>query len=484
MENMMVDELTDTLINKGRQGLSKNAKYADFIDYAALSRLASRPEAEDVEIDEILSRAAELKGLQVEDAAALLSVHRPEQIRRIMAAAEHAKQTIYGKRMVMFAPLYTGNHCINNCLYWGFRKDNTDLTRRKLSVEEVCAETKILLREGHKRLLVLTGETGPGDLASLKETLQAIYQVKENGQGIRRINVEIAPLTTAQFRELKTCNIGTYICFQETYDQELYGKYHPAGPKADYKNRLFVMHRAMEAGISDVGIGALFGLADHRFETLALLKHAEELERCFNCGPHTVSVPRIEPAHGAPVSEMVPFPVSDDAFRTIIAVLRLSLPYTGIILSTRESAALRHELFRYGVSQISAGSRTAIGGYTENQAEEGQFSLGDQRTMEEVINELVEMGFIPSFCTGCYRKGRVGKDFMDLAKPGLIKSYCHPNGLVSFAEYLSDYATEKTRKKGFAMIEKLVAEEENRAIQGGLRKSLERIAAGARDIYL
>lgn len=484
MENMMAEGLTDTLINKGRQGLSKNAKYADFIDYAALSRLASRPEVEDVEIDEILSRAAELKGLQVEDAAALLSVRRPEQIRRIMAAAEHAKQTIYGKRMVMFAPLYTGNHCINNCLYCGFRKDNTDLTRRKLSVEEVCAETKILLREGHKRLLVLTGETGPGDLASLKETLQAIYQVKENGQGIRRINVEIAPLTTAQFRELKTCNIGTYICFQETYDQELYGKYHPTGPKADYKNRLFVMHRAMEAGISDVGIGALFGLADHRFETLALLKHAEELERCFNCGPHTVSVPRIEPAHGAPVSEMVPFPVSDDAFRTIIAVLRLSLPYTGIILSTRESAALRHELFRYGVSQISAGSRTAIGGYTENQAEEGQFSLGDQRTMEEVINELVEMGFIPSFCTGCYRKGRVGKDFMDLAKPGLIKSYCHPNGLVSFAEYLSDFATEKTRKKGFALIEKLVAEEENPAIQGGLRKSLERIAAGERDIYL
>jgi 2-iminoacetate synthase len=461
-----------------------HANYSEFIDYPALHRLASRPEAGDGEIDAILSWAAELKGLKVEDAAALLSVRRPEQIRRIMAAAAQVKQMIYGKRMVMFAPLYTSNYCINNCLYCGFRKDNKELTRRKLTVEEICAETRILLQEGHKRLLVLTGETGDNDISALKETLHAIYQVRENGQGIRRINVEIAPLTTAQFRELKTCNIGTYICFQETYDPELYGRYHRTGPKADYKNRLFVMHRAMEAGIDDVGIGALFGLADHRFETLALLKHAEELERVFNCGPHTVSAPRIEPAHGAPVSEAVPFPVDDDAFRTIIAVLRLSLPYTGIILSTRESAALRHELFRYGVSQISAGSRTAIGGYTENQAAEGQFSLGDQRSMEEVIGELVEMGFIPSFCTGCYRKGRVGKDFMDLAKPGLIKSFCHPNGLVSFAEYLTDFATAKTRKKGFELIENLVKQEENPAIQAGIRKSLERIADGERDIYL
>jgi 2-iminoacetate synthase len=461
-----------------------HANYSEFIDYPALHRLASRPEAGDGEIDAILSWAAELKGLKVEDAAALLSVRRPEQIRRIMAAAAQVKQMIYGKRMVMFAPLYTSNYCINNCLYCGFRKDNKELTRRKLTVEEICAETRILLQEGHKRLLVLTGETGDNDISALKETLHAIYQVRENGQGIRRINVEIAPLTTAQFRELKTCNIGTYICFQETYDPELYGRYHRTGPKADYKNRLFVMHRAMEAGIDDVGIGALFGLADHRFETLALLKHAEELERVFNCGPHTVSAPRIEPAHGAPVSEAVPFPVDDDAFRTIIAVLRLSLPYTGIILSTRVSAALRHELFRYGVSQISAGSRTAIGGYTENQAAEGQFSLGDQRSMEEVIGELVEMGFIPSFCTGCYRKGRVGKDFMDLAKPGLIKSFCHPNGLVSFAEYLTDFATAKTRKKGFELIENLVKQEENPAIQAGIRKSLERIADGERDIYL
>lgn len=467
-----------------RKSSVEEEHYPEFIDDAALRTLALRPQAGEGEIDEILSRAAELKGLRQDDAAALLSVRQPQQIRRIMAAAEQAKLTIYGKRMVLFAPLYTNNHCVNNCLYCGFRKDNREITRRKLNIAEICAETRVLLLEGHKRLLVLSGETGGHDLSSLKETLQAIYQVRENGQGIRRINVEIAPLSTAQFRELKTCNIGTYICFQETYDQGLYGRYHRTGPKADYKNRLFVMHRAMEAGIDDVGIGALFGLADHRFETLALLRHAEELERIFGCGPHTVSVPRIEPAHGAPVSEEIPFPVDDDAFRTIIAVLRLSLPYTGIILSTREKAELRHELFRYGVSQISAGSRTAIGGYSDNQAEQGQFSLGDQRSMEEVIGELVDMGFIPSFCTGCYRRGRVGKDFMDLAKPGLIKSFCHPNGLVSFAEYLSDFAAEKTRKHGFALIEKMVEEEENSAMQTVLRESLVRIGGGERDIYL
>lgn len=463
--------------------LPDNEEYLDFIKCDALRKLSLRSEAGKKEINAVLSRAAELKGLNVEDAAALLSVRRPDQIQKIMAAAEQAKQTIYGKRLVMFAPLYTSNYCINNCLYCGFRQDNQELKRRKLTLEEIRAETRALLKEGHKRLLVLTGESGGNDLARLKETLAAIYEVKEKGQGIRRVNVEIAPLTVDQFRELKTCNIGTYICFQETYDPDLYGKYHPSGPKSDYANRLFVMHRAMEGGINDVGIGALFGLADHRFETLAMLRHAKELERCFNCGPHTVSVPRIEPAQGAPLARNVPFPVDDNAFRTIIAVLRLSLPYTGIILSTRESAQLRHELFRYGVSQVSAGSRTAIGGYTENQKEAGQFSLGDLRSMETVINDMVNMGFIPSFCTGCYRRGRVGKDFMDLAKPGLIKSYCHPNGLFSFAEYLIDFASAHTRTNGFDLIGRLVEAEENPAIRSGIQASLDRIAHGERDVY-
>jgi 2-iminoacetate synthase len=458
--------------------------YPEFLNITELKELASRPAPAAVEVETILNKALKLKGLNTKEAAALLAVRDEKQIHRIMEAAAKAKETIYGKRMVMFAPLYSGNHCSNNCLYCGFSKDNKDITRRKLEQDEIALQTRMLLKEGHKRLLLLSGESGHYPLEYLKESLETIYKVEEKGTSIRRVNVEIAPLRVDEFKELKECNIGTYICFQETYDPDLYKKYHISGPKANYENRLYVMHRAMEAGIDDIGIGTLFGLADHRFEVLAMLRHAEELERLYNCGPHTVSVPRIEPAPGSALTENVPFPVDDDAFRTIIAVIRLSLPYTGIILSTRESAELRQELFRYGVSQISAGSKTSIGGYTEKEAENQQFALGDHRSMEEVINDMVGMGFIPSFCTGCYRKGRVGQDFMDLAKPGLIKHYCLPNGIVSFAEYLMDYAGDKTRKSGFALIKKLTDEESDPVVKGNITSSLEKINAGERDIYL
>lgn len=458
--------------------------YPEFLNYNELRSLATRPAPDKTELDAILQKASELKGLKAEEAAALLAVQDPQQIKEIMEEAARAKETIYGKRMVMFAPLYTGNHCSNNCLYCGFRKDNTELKRRKLNQDEIAQQTRLLIQEGHKRILLLSGESGHYPLSFLKESLETIYSVKEEGAGIRRVNVEVAPLTLEQFKELKQCKIGTYTCFQESYDPLLYKKYHPTGPKSNYENRLFVMHRAMEAGIDDVGMGILFGLADHRFEVLSLLKHAEELERLYNCGPHTVSVPRIEPAPGAPLTENVPFPVDNDAFRTIIAVIRLTLPYTGIILSTRESVELRQELYRYGVSQISAGSRTSIGGYSEEEEQNSQFTLGDHRPMEEVVNDMVSMGYIPSFCTGCYRKGRVGKDFMDLAKPGLIKHYCLPNGLVSFAEYLSDYAGCETREKGFKLIRKLTKEEENIPIRNTINESLDKISAGERDIYL
>ncbi|QEN07024.1 [FeFe] hydrogenase H-cluster radical SAM maturase HydG [Oceanispirochaeta crateris] len=458
--------------------------YPEFLNVSELKKLASRRAPDQVEMEAILDKALKLKGLNTEEAAALLAVRDEKQIRLIMDAAEKAKETIYGKRMVIFAPLYSGNHCSNNCLYCGFRKDNKDIARRKLNQDEITQQTRMLLKEGHKRLLLLSGESGHYPLAYLKESLKTIYSVNEEGASIRRVNVEIAPLSVDQFKELKECSIGTYICFQETYDPDLYRKYHISGPKSNYENRLFVMHRAMEAGIDDVGIGALFGLGDHRFEVLAMMRHAEELERLYGCGPHTVSVPRIEPAPGSELTENVPFPVDDDAFRTIIAVIRLSLPYTGIILSTRESAELRQELFRYGVSQVSAGSKTSIGGYTEKEAENQQFALGDHRSMEEVLADMVGMGFIPSFCTGCYRKGRVGQDFMDLAKPGLIKHYCLPNGIVSFAEYLMDFAGEETRQKGFALINKLTEEESDSVVQGNIRSSLEKITAGERDIYL
>ena len=458
--------------------------YSEFLNIPELKSLAGRRAPSPDELDTVLAKAAELKGLSAEEAAVLLAVKDPEQIRRIMEAAEKAKDTIYGKRMVMFAPIYTGNHCSNNCSYCGFRKDNHDITRRKLNMEEIKDQTRILLKEGHKRVLLLSGESGAYPLKYLKDSIDAVYSVKEGDASIRRINVEVAPMSVEEFRELKTCNIGTYTCFQETYDPELYKDYHLSGPKADYGNRLFVMHRAMEAGIDDVGMGILFGLADHRFEVLALLKHAAELERLYGCGPHTVSVPRIEPAPGAPLTENVPFPVDDDAFRTIIAVIRLSLPYTGIILSTREPVELRQELFRYGISQISAGSKTSIGGYTEEEKDNSQFALGDHRPMEEVISDMVDMGFIPSFCTGCYRMGRVGADFMDLAKPGLIKHYCLPNGLVSFNEYLLDYAGEETLTKGTALIDKLASQETDPVIRENIRKNLEATRTGGRDLFL
>ncbi len=452
-----------------------------FLNYGALWDLAKVSPPPVSRVEEILRKALDFQGLPLEDAAALLAIQAQEQQERVLEVASRVKEEIYGQRMVLFAPLYTGNHCHNECQYCGFTKSNTALLRRCLSQREIEEQTRALLREGHKRLLLLSGESYP--FAYLKESLATIYATREREASIRRINVEVAPLRIREFQELKDCQIGTYACFQETYDPEVYKRYHLSGPKADYLNRLYVMHRAMEGGIDDVGMGVLFGLGDYRFDTLALLSHARELEKHFGCGPHTLSVPRIEPAEGAPISVAVPQPVDDQAFRMIIAVLRITLPYTGIILSTRETSQLRQELFRYGVSQISAGSRTSIGGYGEEEEKNSQFSLGDHRSIEEVISDMIDGGYIPSFCTGCYRQGRVGQDFMDLAKPGLIKHYCQPNGLVSFAEYLLDYPSKATRHKGFALIEKIIAKESPSLVEQ-IRGSIQELHQGKRDLYI
>ncbi len=436
-------------------------------------------------LHDILHDALKLKGLSLDQVAILLQAERDEDIQAILSAARQVKEAIYGRRMVLFAPLYIANYCSNNCVYCAFRRDNTGLARAKLSYKEIEEETLALLREGHKRILMLTGEDNETPLEYFLEAIRRVYHVRdERGASIRRINVEIAPLDVDGFRRLKAEKIGTYACFQETYDEKLYAKYHPSGPKSDYLWRLYVMDRAMEGGIDDVGIGVLFGLADYRFEVLALLVHANHLEKRFGCGPHTVSVPRIEPADGAPLSTRVPFPVSDQDFKKLVAIIRLALPYTGIILSTRESESLRQELFHYGVSQISAGSRTNPGAYSHPGEKTGsQFSLGDHRSLEEVISALIDDGFIPSFCTGCYRKGRVGQDFMDLAKPGLIQKFCMPNGLFSFREYLDDYASPPTRAKGLKLIEKLVKEIPDPNLQKRTSQGLQEVAEGKRDVY-
>ena len=454
-----------------------------FLDIEKLKNLASTTTVSQDELTKVLNKAKELKGLDLNDVAKLLAVESKEHIQMLLNTAALVKKEIYGNRMVMFAPIYTGNHCSNNCLYCGFRAANKDLKRITLSKEDLVKETEMLLKEGHKRVLLLCGESNKTPLQNTLDAIETVYSAEYNGHKVKRINIEIAPMEVEEFKELKKANIGTYTCFQETYDPELYKAYHPTGKKKDYQYRLDVMHRAMEAGLDDVGVGILFGLADYKFEILALLEHARSLEEEYGCGPHTVSVPRIEQAAGAPLTENIPFPVNDDDFRKIISIIRMAMPYTGIILSTRESTELREELMHFGVSQLSAGSKTSPGGYSDTD-DNSQFSLGDHRSLEDVISDLTNAGYIPSFCTGCYRKGRVGNDFMDLAKPGLIKKFCVPNGLTSYAEYLHDFGTEKTRDKGFKLIDKLVEEIPFPEILETTKKSLNLINKGKRDLYL
>ncbi|HET7838152.1 MAG TPA: [FeFe] hydrogenase H-cluster radical SAM maturase HydG [Rectinemataceae bacterium] len=470
---------------------------SSFIDRERIGNVLAESRPDGDAVRRTIDKALELKGLGPEEAALLLNAEEPELEAELLAAAGKVKELIYGRRLVLFAPLYIGNRCSNDCTYCAFRASNRDLARRDLSLDEVELEVRALLREGHKRLLVLAGEdaseTDEVTAARWVEAIRRIYSVREplpRGVGeasIRRVNVEIAPLGVEGFRLLKTANIGTYACFQETYDPQLYKDFHPRGPKADFVWRLEVMDRAMEAGIEDVGIGALFGLGDFRFEVLGMLEHARHLEARFGCGPHTVSVPRIEPAPGAPDAMAVPHAVSDREFRRIVATLRLALPYTGIIMSTREREELRDELFRYGVSQISAGSRTNPGAYSEDGAKAveagSQFQLGDHRSLEEVVTKLAEMGYVPSFCTGCYRKGRVGADFMDLAKPGLIKRFCEPNALFTFAEYVKDFAGPAMAGPAASLKASLLATLPDEETRKRSIEALARVEAGERDIY-
>ncbi|MBQ9312978.1 MAG: [Bacteroidales bacterium] len=458
-----------------------------FIDRDYLWSLIDRKAPNQNEINDILNKALKLKGLNLEEVATLLNVEDKQQIQQIMDVAHKVKEEIYGKRLVLFAPIYTGNVCCNNCTYCSFRKDNHLIKRKILSMEEIEAETSALLKQGHKRVLLICGENNKNGTEYMCEAIRRTYSVRENNgrDYIRRINVELAPMEVEDFRMLHQEKIGTYVCFQETYDSELYKRFHPAGtPKADYAYRLTVMDRAQEGGINDVGIGALFGLGDYRFEVLGLMQHAKHLEDCYGCGPHTVSIPRLEPAIGAPDAENVPMPVKDEDFKKLVAIIRIALPYTGMILSTRENATMRNELINYGISQISAGSKTNPGAYSEDEKGTGsQFELGDNREMEDVINSFIDEGYIPSFCTGCYRKGRVGEDFMDLAKPGLIKQYCLPNAIFTFEEYLKDFASEQTQIKGRQLIKDMLAEYDQKQLISKIEENLNNIDNGQRDIY-
>lgn len=463
---------------------------ADFIDDGKIERLlteSKNPSRRRVE--ELIEKAKKLKGLTPEETAVLLQVEDPELLGEIGRTARQIKRDIYGNRLVLFAPLYIANFCSNNCLYCGFRKDNKELQRVALSMEQIASEVAVLEREGHKRLLMLCGEhPGRSSLDYFIEAIETAYSVKtEKGGEIRRINVEIAPLEVEEFRRLKAAKIGTYVLFQETYHHETYRRMHPTGPKKDYVRRLTAMHRAQEGGIDDVGIGALFGLYDYKFEVLGLLFHALQLEKDCGVGPHTISIPRLEPALNAPAAIKPPRPVSDEEFKKLVAVIRMAVPYTGMILSTRETAALRSEVFDLGVSQISAGSRTNPGGYREDTSEgfrAAQFNLGDTRTPDEVILDISTHGHIPSFCTACYRLGRTGADFMDLAKPGLIQKFCRTNAILTYKEYLEDYASPEARAAGDDLIGRLLAETKSVRLRENLEKRLRKIEEGQRDLYV
>jgi 2-iminoacetate synthase len=459
---------------------------ATFINETEIARILEinlNPDA--AQVKSILDKAKEMKGLNMEDVGILSNVSDPEQLFELFETANHIKENIYGKRLVIFAPLYISNLCANECSYCAFRAKNKSIIRRSLSQAEIKRETEFLIQQGHKRILLVAGESYPAEgFQYVTNSIASVYEAKVGNGEIRRVNVNIAPLDLPEFRLLKEAKIGTYQLFQETYHRETYRKVHTEGKKKDFDYRITALHRAMEAGIDDVGIGVLFGLYNFKFELIALMQHINELEQGFGIGPHTISVPRIEPAAGSELASHPPHAVSDLDFRKIIAILRLAVPYTGIIMSTRETAHMRRETFALGVSQISAGSRTNPGGYSNSlhDVDSGQFCLGDHRPLDEVIRDVAEMGYIPSFCTGCYRLGRTGQDFMDRAKPGDIKNHCNPNAVSTFQEYLMDYASYKTRLIGEELIEDVINSMEGIARERAIAL-LEKVRKGEHDRF-
>jgi 2-iminoacetate synthase len=461
---------------------------ASFIDEARIAEtLNAARNPDSVRVREVLSKARLMEGLDAGEVAVLMELEDPALLAEMFAAARQVKNEIYGNRLVLFAPLYISNLCKNECVYCAFRARNKELIRRTLTEEEIANETRTLIDQGHKRLLLVAGESYPTEqgFGYVLKAIETIYATRSGRGEIRRVNVNIAPLTVAGFKQLKAAKIGTYQLFQETYHRGTYEAVHLSGQKRDFDWRVTAFDRAMDAGIDDVGIGVLFGLYDWKFEMLAMQQHIHHLEETFGVGPHTISVPRMEPAVGSKMAYRPPHSVSDADFKKIVAILRLAVPYTGIIMSTRENADTRRATFELGVSQISAGSRCNPGGYAElgdgHNAE--QFQLGDHRSLDEVVRDVASLGYTPSFCTACYRLGRTGADFMDLAKPGLIKHHCGPNALSSCTEYLLDYATPETRRIGVKLVEHELRTLEN-SVQTIAKRLVREVQADKRDVYV
>ena len=458
----------------------------EFIDHAEVLETlaeASRESANHRRVEEILNKAALCKGLSHREAAILLDCNDPVLEEKLYQLAGEIKHRFYGNRIVLFAPLYLSNYCVNGCIYCPYHAKNRSIPRKKLSQEEIAEEVRALIRTGHKRLAVEAGEDPlHNPLEYILDSIRTIYSVSEGGNSIRRVNVNIAATDVESYRKLKKAGIGTYILFQETYNRKQYEALHPTGPKSNYTWHTEAMDRAQEGGCDDVGVGVLFGLGGYRYELAALLMHAEHLEARFGVGPHTISMPRICPADDVSLDSF-PDALPDSIFRKIVAVLRVAVPYTGMIISTRESARMREQLLHCGVSQISGGSRTSVGGYTteERHDETAQFDVADTRPLDDVVRWLLEQNHIPSFCTACYREGRTGDRFMSLCKSGKISYCCTPNALMTLKEYLMDYASPKTRAAGERLIEASLNDIPEGRVREKTIERLGRIAAGERD---
>lgn len=435
-------------------------------------------------IEQLISKATLCKGLTHREAAVLLECDQPDLTERIFQLAKEIKQRFYGNRIVMFAPLYLSNYCVNGCVYCPYHAKNKTIGRRKLTQEEIRKEVIALQDMGHKRLALEAGEHPTlNPIEYILESIRTIYSIKHKNGAIRRVNVNIAATTVENYRRLKEAGIGTYILFQETYHKANYESLHPTGPKSNYAYHTEAMDRAMEGGIDDVGLGVLFGLNTYRYDFVGLLMHAEHLEARFGVGPHTISVPRICPADDINTNDF-PDAISDDTFSKIVAVIRISVPYTGMIISTRESQESRRRVLELGVSQISGGSRTSVGGYAEEDRSEensAQFDVSDTRTLDEIVGWLLDLGYLPSFCTACYREGRTGDRFMSLVKSGQIANCCAPNALMTLKEYLEDYASDDTQRKGIALIRQEAEQIPNPKIKEITLRRLKEIEEGKRD---
>lgn len=465
----------------------KAARAEEFIDHdeiLATIQYAKENKGNSKLIDEILDKAEAMNGITHREAALLLECDDTDVLERIFGLARRIKDKIYGKRVVMFAPLYLSNYCVNGCKYCPYHYGNKNMNRKQLSQEEIAREVVALQDMGHKRLALEAGEDPVNcPIEYILESINTIYSIKHKNGSIRRVNVNIAATTEENYKKLHDAGIGTYILFQETYNKERYEELHPAGPKHDYAYHTEAMDRAMKAGIDDVGIGVLFGLYQYRYDFIGLMMHSEHLEARFGVGPHTISVPRIRPAEDIDL-EMFPDAIPDELFKKIVALVRITAPYTGIIISTRESEKSREDVLKIGVSQISGASKTSVGGYEHEESPEensAQFDVDDNRSLDDVVMWLMKLGYVPSFCTACYREGRTGDRFMRLAKSGQIGNVCHPNALMTLNEYMLDYASAETRAAGAALIKAELENIGNEKVRTLAGRNMRKLEKGERD---